>query len=1112
MQCAKCGSDNPEGKKFCGDCGAPLAGEVRAAAGGEPPAAIAGASVRVTDESAMVGLPEGERKTVTALFADIKGSTEIMEELDPEQARAIIDPALALMIDAVHRYGGYVVQSTGDGIFALFGAPVAHEDHPQRALYAALRMQEEIRRYGDNLRAQGGAPVEIRVGVNTGEVVVRSIRTGEGHTEYTPIGHTTNLASRMQTIARTGSIVASEHTQRLIEGYFQTKALGPVQIKGLAQPVNVFEVAGLGPLRTRLQLAARRGLSRFVGRGAEMEALMKAASQARDGRGQIAAAVGEPGVGKSRLFYEFKTVARGEFLVLETFSVSHGKASAYLPVIELLKNYFELAAGDDNRKRREKVLGKVLGLDRSLEEILPEVFSILAIAEGGPNLAQPLASMAEAQLGRQRTLEALKRLLLRESLNQPLLIIFEDLHWIDAESQAFLDLLAGSLGAASILLLVNYRPEYPDAWSNRGTGYARLRLEPLAEGNADELLGSLLGESDGLAALRNFVIGHTEGNPFFIEEMVAALFDQGVLVRDGAVKQVRALAEIRVPATVQGVLASRIDRLAAQEKELLQTMAAIGKQFPLPLLEAVAAKPRRELEGMLGELQRGEFIYEQPAFPDVEYTFKHALTQEVAYNSMLTERRRLLHRRTGDAIEALYSGRLEDHYDELAHHYSRSADNSKAARYLSLAGQQALGRAAWEEARVYAAKGLELLEQLDSPERNARAPEFLLVLGSALTNIKGPGTDETAALWSRAHELSRQTGATSILVRALQGLSVVHAFRGEVFKSRQVGEEALELAQQSGDPARLVLAYLTLGSPYTLAGNLSRARDTLERAIASLEGHAQAADRSQSLSFLPVSQLRSGSLQFLSRTLWLLGFSDQARRASREAISAIQVLGPLAVAHALVRNCDVYILGGEHETVRQHLETLSAIADSELGSVWSGWRSFLKGWMLAQEGHFPEGIALMRDEFTSGLTQGPKVLLTFHGSLLAEACAKAGRIDGAVEVVQEALLFAEASGERFCEAELLRLRGELALMRDASNVPEAERCFRSAIEIAGGQEARSWELRATTSLARLLCNQGKRNEARAMLGEMYGWFTEGFDTADLMDARTLLDELSQKEE
>ncbi len=423
--CAKCGYENAPNAKFCGDCAAALISNVLKSTA--PTSSTP--SVRVTPESSSPEALEGERKTVTALFADIKGSTELMEDLDPEEARAIIDPALKLMIDAAHRYDGYIVQSTGDGIFALFGAPAAHEDHPQRALYAALRMQDEMSRYSAKVIADGGMPIEARVGVNTGEVVVRSITTGAGQTEYTPIGHTTNLASRMQAVAPTGSIAISEQTRKFVEGYFQLKSRGPTRVKGLSELVKVCEVTGLGPLRTRLQRAVGRGLTKFVGREREMEALRHAAEQPKSGHGQIVAAMAEPGVGKSRLFYEFKATSQSGWMVLETFSVSHGKASAYLPVIDLLRNYFEISAGDDERKRREKVTGRILALDRSLEDTLPYFFSLLGIVEDD----DPLAQM-DGQLKKRRTLEAIKRILLRESLNQPLMVIFEDLHWIDEQT------------------------------------------------------------------------------------------------------------------------------------------------------------------------------------------------------------------------------------------------------------------------------------------------------------------------------------------------------------------------------------------------------------------------------------------------------------------------------------------------------------------------------------------------------------------------------------------------------------------------------------------------------------------------------------------------------
>ena len=476
--CLQCGHANPPESRFCNECGTPLTGRVSSspqspAPNSQPP--ITYTPPHLAERIRAASFSDGERKTITALFADLKGSTALIEGLDPEEARAIIDPALQLMMDAVHRYEGYVAQVLGDGIFALFGAPLAHEDHPQRALYAALRMQEEMRRYADTLRTQGYPPLLMRVGLNTGEVIVRSIRKDDLHADYVPVGHSTNLAARMEQLAAPGSILITAYTHRLIEGYFECKDLGKAQIKGMDAPLNIYEVLGAGPLRTRLQVAARRGLTRFVGRFTELEQMQRAFEQARTGHGQIVGVMGEPGLGKSRLFHEFKLSAQRSCLVLEAFSVSHSKASPYLPVIELLKSYFQIQLPDDERTRRERVVGKVLGLDRSLEDTLPYLFALLGIEEQ----SSPLQQM-DPQIRRKRTFEALKKLFLRESLAQPLILIFEDLHWIDTETQGFLDVLSESLASTRILLLVNYRPEYRHEWGQK-TYYTQLRLAPLGK-------------------------------------------------------------------------------------------------------------------------------------------------------------------------------------------------------------------------------------------------------------------------------------------------------------------------------------------------------------------------------------------------------------------------------------------------------------------------------------------------------------------------------------------------------------------------------------------------------------------------------------------------------
>jgi predicted ATPase len=493
------------------------------------------------------------------------------------------------------------------------------------------------------------------------------------------------------------------------------------------------------------------------------------------------AAMGDPGVGKSRLFFEFKAAVQSGCLVLEAYSVSHGKASAYLPVIDLLKSYFEIMPEDDERKRREKVAGKIVILDRALEETLPYLYALLGISESDDQLA-PL----DPQTRRRRTLEAIKRILVRESLSQPLIVEFEDLHWIDSETQALLNLLVDGVATARILLLVNYRPEYHHQWGSK-TYYNQLRLDPLGKESAQELLTALMGDDESTLPLKRLIIERTEGNPFFMEEIAQSLVEQSVLVRNGAVKLVKPLNEIRVPATVQAILASRIDRLPAAEKELLQTLAVLGREFSVGLIKHVVRKSDDELERLLSALQLAEFIYEQPAMGDVEYTFKHALTLEVGYNSVLVERRRLLHERAAQAIEALFSDRLEDHLSELAHHYDRSGNSGKAVEYLGRAGRLAARQTAHSEAVGYFKRALELLKNLpDSADRGRQELDLQIALGWSLWILNPPDPAREPVL-IRARELSEQLGEDAEQMEVLTAIGALSFLAARVWCGERAG-------------------------------------------------------------------------------------------------------------------------------------------------------------------------------------------------------------------------------------------------------------------------------------------------------------------------------------
>jgi len=709
---------------------------------------------------------EGERKQVTVLFADIKDSTELIRDLDPEAAQQLLDPALHAMMAAVHRYEGTVNQVLGDGIMALFGAPLAHEDHALRACYAALTMQTAMREYTETVRRAHGIEMRIRVGLNSGEVVVRAIGN-DLHMDYSAIGQTVHLAARMEQLATPGSILLTPATLRLVEGLVQVQALGPIPVRGMPEPVEVFELVGASTLRGRLQAAAVRGLTRFVGREAELTAVRQALVQAGAGHGQVVAVVGEAGVGKSRLVYECVHAHHTQgWRVLESASVSYGKATPYFPVVDLLKRYVHVEDADEPRTVRAKVTGQVLTLDETLQETIPALLWLLdALPDDGPFRTLP------AQQRRQRALEALKRVLLHESQVQPLLLVFEDLHWVDAETQALLDNLVESLPTARLLLLVNYRPEYQHGWGSK-TYYTQVRLDPLPPASADELLQALLGDDLSLAPLTRLLIARTEGNPFFLEESVRALVETGVLAGEpGAYRLTRPLPDIAVPATVQAVLAARIDRLPPDAKRLLQTAAVIGTEVSFPLLQTVADMAPESLHRSLAQLQGAEFLYETHLFPERVHTFKHALTQSVAYQSLLTSTRQQVHQQIAQALETLFPETVETQPELLAHHYTAAALYEPAVAYWQRAGQRALARSANLEAINHVTTGIELLKTLpETPEHTQHALTLHIALGAALLVTKGHAAPEVERAYTQAHALCQQVGETLQLSPVIFGL------------------------------------------------------------------------------------------------------------------------------------------------------------------------------------------------------------------------------------------------------------------------------------------------------------------------------------------------------
>jgi class 3 adenylate cyclase/tetratricopeptide (TPR) repeat protein len=848
MKCLACEQDNPIEAKFCEHCGTPLA-RVCAHCGsyasstarfcpqcGHLLTAVAGDSRFVSPEAytplhlankiltARAAL-EGERKQVTVAFADIKGSMEVFANRDPEAAQDLFDPVLERMIEAVHRYEGTVNRVMGDGILALFGAPIAHEDHAVRACYAGLRMQETVRQYSEEVQQSHGVSVTIRVGLSSGEIVVCAIGN-DLHMDYTVVGQTANLAARLEQMAPPGSILIASDTLQLAEGYVTVKPLGLVAVKGLADPVHIYEVTGAGAARSRLEVAAERGLTRFVGRDIELEQLRRVQQLAGQGYGQVVAIVGEAGVGKSRLVHEFIHSQRtAGWRVLESKSASYGRATSYLPVIELLRNYFKISVHDSTQSIRDTVTATILALDASLQDAIPPVLDLLdSLDEHNPFRTLDLFQR------RKSTYQAVVRLLLSESRVRPVIAVFEDLHWNDSLSLGLLDEVVAAAQDARLLLVVSFRPEYKDEWRNR-PNYLQLRLDPLARGSLTEFLQALLGHDESLPPLKSFLVERTNGNPFFVEEIVRRLVDTAVLegIR-GAYRLARPFSDTEVPPTVQAVLAARIDALPATAKHLLEEAAVIGHHVPFVLLHAICGFAEDQLRGLLDHLQNAEFLYSTKLFPEVQYTFKHSLTHDVAYSGVLHERRREIHARVLDTMEELYADRLGEQAERLADHAERGAIWDKALAYLQRSGTKACSRHANVEATRFFERALTVLKKLpETPENLRESVDLRFELRNALlplgeTDRIGHCLDEVDPILAGLGDKLR--GARYAAFRCNH-----HFFIGQQRRAIEFGESGIGLARECGDRDLLGELLYRVAQSYYALGEYRQAIKLLEQAL-----------------------------------------------------------------------------------------------------------------------------------------------------------------------------------------------------------------------------------------------------------------------------------------
>ncbi|PYO37465.1 MAG: hypothetical protein DMD86_02810 [Candidatus Rokuibacteriota bacterium] len=1079
VTCANCGTELPPSAKFCPECGARVtpSGATIVSPSGSPEAYTPKhLAERILTAKAVL---EGERKRVTVLFADLKGSMELLADRDPEEARKILDPVLAHMMDAVHGYEGTVNQVMGDGIMALFGAPIAHEDHAVRACYAALRMQESVNRYAEEARRAHGATVQIRVGLNSGEVVVRAIGN-DLRMDYTAVGETTHLAARMEQAARPGTVLIAPATLQLVEGFVAVKSLGPVPVKGRSEPVEVYELSGIGPARTRLQAAARRGLAQFVGRNAEIEVLRRSLEHAGAGHGQAVAIVGEAGVGKSRLVREFtKSHDTHGWLVLESGSVSYERATPFLPVIELLKAYLRIQDRDDHREIRERVAGKLLTLDRTLEPLLTPLLALLDVP-----VDDATWSALDPPRRRHRVLEAVKRILLRESQVQPLLLLFEDLHWIDSESQALLDSLIESLPTARVLLLVTYRPEYQHAWGSK-TYYTELRIDPLPRESAEELLTALLGRDGTLEPLKRVLIERTEGNPFFLEESVQTLVETNVLVGDrGAYRMTKAPEVWQIPATAQAILAARIDRLPAEDKRLLQAGSVIGKDVPFTLLRAIAEMSEHSLRRALTELQAAEFLYETSVFPDLEYTFKHALTHEVAYGSMLQDRRRALHARIVEALETLYHDRLAEQVERLAHHAFRGEVWGKAVTYLRQAGVKALGRSAYREAVTCFERALAALYPLPATrEKIERAIDLRLDLRQSLFPL-----NELATVWrylEEAEGFARTLDDPRRLGWVSAYMSGHHLHTGgHVREVRTFAVTVEDIAERLGDAPLQIAAQYYLAAASDLSGDYRATERVCRNVMQSL--HDQRTREGFGLATFPAVFFRA----VLARVLAQRGVFDEGNAHGQEAIRIAEALDqPFSVVVGCLDLAYLKSVRGELSQAAGLLER--AVVQCSEWNITSHTPVAMAslGHVYAWSARIEEGVSCLQ----LALADYERTGIGYHHSLsvgqLGEAYLLADQVDNARACADRAVSLARGRGERGYEAWALRLLGDIGSHNAHPDATTAAAHYGAAMSLASELEMRPLVAHCHHGLGRLYRRTGNPGQAQAHLttaAAMYG--------------------------
>jgi predicted ATPase/class 3 adenylate cyclase len=1059
----------------------------------DPPSSAATVADAAAPSSNSVARQEAERRQLTVLFCDLVGSTELAAALDPEGMGQVIRTYQERCTGLVRRWEGRVARYLGDGVLAYFGWLRAHEDDAERAVRAGLELVESVAR----IEKPAGGHLAARVGIATGLVMVGDLIGDGAAQEETVVGETPNLAARLQALAEPGAVVVAAGTRRLVGGLFAFDDLGPQRLKGFAEPLAAFRVEGEGGAEGRFEALRGRRLTPLVGREHELAILLERWSWAKEGDGQVMLLSGEPGIGKSRLVQALRERLTGEPCTpLSHFCSPHHANSTLYPVIGLLERAAGLAPEDKPEQRLAKLATLLARSADRLDEAVALVGALLSIPTEGRY--PPLDLSPQRQ--KQRTLEVLLDQLAGLAAKQPVLAVYEDVHWVDPTTLELLDLMVERIRRRPVLALITFRPEFKPPWAGQAH-VTQAPLNRLGRRQGAAIVERLTGGRSLPDEVLGQIVAKTDGVPLFVEELTKTVLESGLLRDEGDRYELAGpLPPLAIPATLHDSLMARLDRLAPI-KDVAQTAAVIGREFSHDLLAAVSPLPPPELDTALDQFVGAELIFRRGMPPEAVYSFKHALVQDAAYQSLLKSKRQQLHRAIAQRLQEHFPGVRDAHPEVLAHHYTRAGLAEQAVAYWLIAGKRAGQRSANLEAIAHLTAGLEILTALpETPERARLELPLQMALGAPLIATKGYAAAEVERAYSRARELAGQLGETAQLFRVSRGLCYFHHVGARLRTSHRLGEELLDLAGRSQERTFEIEAHHAAGCNMYHLGHFAAARHHFEQSIA-----LDAGERHGAHIQLYGSDVGVFCRAYLGHSLWQLGFPDRALELAREAQAlADRLAHPFSVALAMAYAAMLQQFRRDRAGACAQAEAAIALCTEQRFEYYLAWAMMIRGWSAPDEEPLPARIAAMREGLARLLKTGAQLRRPHYLACLAEMCGQAGMPEQGLAAVAEGLEVAESKSETWCSAELQRLQGNLLLQQDRNNIAPAEASFRAAVEVAERQGAKSLQLRAATSLASLWAEQGKRAQARGLLAPVYGWFTEGFETADLKKAKTLL--------